>query len=76
MITYLQRLLGPLGGYRLEIDREGRALSSLPRAAAGGCGREGKEEGIWLLASSLEDLQGLPGPSPGAELPLGPFQLQ
>lgn len=39
MITYLQRLLGPLGGYRLEIDREGRALSSLPRAAAGGPGR-------------------------------------
>ena len=47
-----------------------------PRAAEGGWGREGKEEGIWLLASSLEDLQGLPGPSPGAQLPLGPFQLQ
>lgn len=39
-------------------------------------GEEEKEEGIWLLASSLEGLQGLTGPSPGSQLPLGPFQLQ
>lgn len=39
MMTYLQQLLGPREGYWFEVDREGRALPSLPRAAAGGPGR-------------------------------------
>ena len=36
MKTYLQQLLGPQGGYRFEVDLEGRALPSLPWAAGGG----------------------------------------
>lgn len=50
-----------------------RLLWGLAQGSSRRLGEEEKEEGIWLLASSLEGLQGLTGPSPGSQLPLGLF---
>lgn len=44
VMTYLQQLLGPREGYRLEVDREGRALLLPPQ---GSSRRPRKEAFVW-----------------------------